>query len=65
MLWHIFVVLLSHSLLAQVGMMVDHDSLHGDPPVVCLFGTRTFSSCVIVFFLVAGPLRIEVEVYHK
>ena len=42
MLWHIFGYLMSHSLLAVVGVMVDHDSLRGDQAVDYLFETGTF-----------------------
>ena len=44
MLWHIFglFVLMSHSLLAPVGVMADHDDLHGDQTVGCLFVIETF-----------------------
>ena len=48
MLWHIFVVLLSHSLLMVAGMMADHDSLCGDQAAVCLFVTGKFSLCFVV-----------------
>ena len=59
MLWHIFVVLLSHSLLALVGVMVDHDSLHGDQATVFLFLDRDiFIMLYFVCFLVAGPLEL-------
>ena len=52
MLGHIFglFVLMSHRLLAVVGMMADHDSLHGDQAVGCLFLTKTFSSCFVVVY---------------
>ena len=45
MLWHIFglFVLMSHSFLAVVGMIVDHESLRGEQAVGCLFVTQTFS----------------------
>ena len=39
-----FCCLMSHSLLVAVGMMVDHESLHGDQATVCSFVTGTFSS---------------------
>ena len=44
MLWHIFglFVLMSHSFLALVRVMADHDSVHGDQTVGCLFVTETF-----------------------
>ena len=42
-----FVVLLSHRLLAPVGVIADHDSLRGDQAIVCLFVTGTFSSCFV------------------
>ena len=60
MLWHIFVILLSHSFLASIGMSADHDSLRGDQAVDYLFETGTFfSSCfVVVCFSVAGPLSV-------
>ena len=52
MLWHIFglFVLMSHSFLAVVGMIVDHESLRGDQAVGCLFVTQTFSSCFVVVY---------------
>ena len=42
--WHIFglFVLMSHSLLALVGVMADHESLRGDQAVGCLFVIETF-----------------------
>ena len=43
-----FVVLLSHRLLASVGVIVDHDSLHGDQAIVCLCMAGTFSSFLVV-----------------
>ena len=44
MMWNIFglFVLMSYSLLAPVGVMVDHESLHGDQAVGCLFVIETF-----------------------
>ena len=55
MLWHIFglFVLMSHSLLAPVGVMANHDSLRGDQAVGCLFVTKTFfiMLCFVCFRL--------------
>ena len=44
MLWHIFglFVLMSHSFLAPVGVMEDHDSLCGYQAVGCLFVKEMF-----------------------
>ena len=52
MLWHIFglFVLMSHGLLAVVGIMADHDSLRGDQAIGYLFVTKTFSSCFVVVY---------------
>ena len=52
MLWHIFglFVLMNHSLLAAVGMIVNHESLRGDQAVGYLFVTKMFSSCFVVVY---------------
>ena len=42
-----FVFLLSHSFLASIGMMSNHDSLQGDQAASC-FCDRDVSSCFVV-----------------
>ena len=44
-------VLMSHSMLAAVGMMENHESLRGDQATVCFVEIGMFSSCVVVVCL--------------
>ena len=56
-------VLMSHRLLAQVGMMAGHDSLCGDQATVCFVCDKdVFIMLCSCLFSVTGPLSVGIIV---